>query len=857
MLFDFIKRFWLVNPAMGFFAPGGGSTGRGGYQITNSLRLRKSASARLSRTNGTPTSTTKGTIFGWFKRGELSTAQAVVGTSATYDTVTLNAANDMSIQTAPGSVRITSQVFRDPAGWTPFTFSFDSTNTAGGTPKQQRLWIGLTEVTAFSTDQDASGISLPQWFASAITQYIGFSQNTNQYFDGFLAQLGLVDGQELVASDFFEQNADGVVVPRSASAIRTAVAVGGGARNGWGLQGSFLLFNDATSTTTLGYDRSQSDTDTSGNNWTLTNILVTAGVTYDVMTDTPTNNFCTLNPLVPATYPGTLSNGNLKYSRSGSGTGYTNCYGTLAITNALAYFEVTPASGGASNNGVFGVAATLANTSTCVGWASDQWGWGWYVAKKVSNATETAYGTAAASGDVLRCAVNTLTGKVWFGNASGWFGSGDPAGGTNETFSGLPSTVFPAISGYTGLAEFDVNFGQRPFTYTPPTGFKSLCTANLPSVAIKNPASHFDAKTRVGTAATYSVTGLGFGPGLVWSKSRGRAVDHALYDYVRGVEKRLESNNTDAEVTGDTTGLTAFNSDGYTGGALDQINGTTASNSFIDWMWKAGGAPSTDNGAGAGNTPTEGSVKIDGTDLGSALAGSIAATRLSANTTAGFSIVTYTGDGNASGTIGHGLGVAPKMIIVKNRDVADSGAVYHYNGGTTTSDGKDYFLRLFNGTGTQAQDATGAMWNDTAPTTTVFSVGTEDDVNALNEKYVAYCFAEIPGFSKFGKYTGNASTDGAFIYTGFRPAFLFIKGLSTGSWFLIDTKRDPYNKSKTYLLAESAGIESTSNADHDILSNGFKLRMGNASFGQSQDFIYAAFAEHPFGGSNVAPSPAR
>jgi hypothetical protein len=440
-----------------------------------------------------------------------------------------------------------------------------------------------------------------------------------------------------------------------------------------------------------------------------------------------------------------------------------------------------------------------------------------------NNAGSVAYGATFTTADLIGVLYDADAATLSFYKNNSTQGT---------AFSSLSGTLFPCV-GYgssSGTGAVHINFGQRPFTHTPPTGFKALCTANLPAVAITKPASYFNAKTRTGTGASFNVTGQAFQPDLVWTKGRSGATDHALYDAVRGVQKQLESNTTGAETT-EATGLTAFNSDGYSGGALAQMNTNAAT--YIDWMWKA-------NGAGASNTD-----------------GSITST-VSANQTAGFSIVTYTGTG-ANATVGHGLGKAPSFIIIKERSAGASAGindwgVYHSAIGNTGG------LRLDL---TNAQ-VTGqiAWWNNTSPTTTVVSLGTMQNHNELNGNYVAYCFAEVAGFSKFGSYTGNGSADGPFVYCGFRPRFILLKNASAAAtnWVLWDTARDTYNAGGLGLYANLAAAEDdyrVTNPD-DILSNGFKPRANYANVnGSGNTIIFAAFAEHPFGGSNVAPSPAR
>jgi hypothetical protein len=307
--------------------------------------------------------------------------------------------------------------------------------------------------------------------------------------------------------------------------------------------------------------------------------------------------------------------------------------------------------------------------------------------------------------------------------------------------------------------------------------------------------------TGTGSALTVANTvgSASFQPDLVWVKGRSGATDHALYDAVRGVQLQLESNTTTDETT-ETTGLTAFGSTGFTVGALAQMN--TSAATYVAWQWKEGA-------------------------------------------TQGFDIVTYTGNGSAR-TISHNLGVAPNMIIVKARTTAstDQGwPVYH--SANTAAPATDYLL--LNSTAATADLDT--VWNDTAPTSSVFSVGTNANVNANNDTYVAYCFAPVAGYSAFGSYTGNGSADGPFVFLGFRPRFVMVKVTSTtNSWSIWDTSRSLYNQADLSLRADLADAElNNTSFSIDALSNGFKLRGANANSNQSgQTFIYACFAENPF-----------
>lgn len=325
-----------------------------------------------------------------------------------------------------------------------------------------------------------------------------------------------------------------------------------------------------------------------------------------------------------------------------------------------------------------------------------------------------------------------------------------------------------------------------------------MSTTNLPTPSIKKGSLYMDATLRTGTGATASVSSLGFQPDLVWIKSRSAATDHGIYDAVRGVQKQLESNTTTAETT-ETTGLTAFNSNGYTVGALAQLN--TSAATYVDSAWKEGVTP-------------------------------------------GFDIVTYVGNGT-NRTISHNLGAVPKLIILRSREATSTGrwTVQHgYYGSARYA----YLNETF------AFDTTNAnlRWNSTDPTSSVFSIGTSSDVNHTSDNYVGYLWSEIEGFSKFGSYTGNGSTDGPFVWCGFRPRFVMIKRTdTTNDWEMVDTARGAYNVNTAVLAANSSSAESafTSGYELDVLSNGFKLRstgvVHNASGGT---YIFAAFAENPF-----------
>ena len=342
---------------------------------------------------------------------------------------------------------------------------------------------------------------------------------------------------------------------------------------------------------------------------------------------------------------------------------------------------------------------------------------------------------------------------------------------------------------------------------------------------INKSTDNFNTVTYTGNGSTNAITGVGFQPDFTWIKRRdGGTTSHQLFDAVRGVTKRLYSNTTDAENTNATT-LTAFGTDGFTVGSNTGVNPN--GNGVVAWNWKAG------TGAGSANTD-----------------GSINTTYTSVNTTAGFSISKYTGNGTTGATVGHGLGAIPKWIIVKRLDSATTNfQVYH------SSMGAEKYIQLNT---TSGQSDSDVLWNDTAPTNQVFSLGNYSHVNYNGSPHIAYCFAEKTGYSKFGSYTGNGNTDGTFIYTGFKPAFIMQKKTSgTSDWVIYDNKRDTSNVVTQELKPNSNAAES-SNTNIDILSNGFKQRANYAYTNNSgATYIYIAFAEAPLVGSNNVPCTAR
>jgi len=343
---------------------------------------------------------------------------------------------------------------------------------------------------------------------------------------------------------------------------------------------------------------------------------------------------------------------------------------------------------------------------------------------------------------------------------------------------------------------------------------------------IDKPSDYFNTKLYTGTGSSNAITGVGFQPDFTWIKTRGVAESHVLFDAVRTNGYYLKSDATSAEINGSSSGTnlwTSFDSDGFT---VDSNGARTNTNTYTyaSWNWKAGGTASSN---------TDGSITSN----------------VSANTTSGFSIVSYTGNATAGATIGHGLGVVPKVIFYKNRDQVVDWSVY------TEMVGNDKKLTL----NLTTASSVSAHYNSTTPTSSFFTVGSSDRTNGSGDSMIAYCFAEKQGFSKFGSYTGNGSTDGTFVYTGFKPAFLLIKQTgATGKWLMIDNKRDPDNACNHRLNADVSNAESTGVIFVDMLSNGWKLRTTSTDYNTSGVAgIYMAFAENPFVSSTGVPATAR
>ena len=536
----------------------------------------------------------------------------------------------------------------------------------------------------------------------------------------------------------------------------------------------------------------------------------------DSLLDTPTNyeagsgnnggNYATLNPLNKHNSSDTISNGNLEASWSGGSA----CLqpSTLGFSSGKYYFEFSPGISGSIGTGVVGIrrsdSRNYDNDYSYLGNGN-----------KLSNGSASSYGASYTDGDIIGVAVDMDAGTINF------YKNGSDQG---QAFSGISGTYtfYQGTYGGSSAGGYAVNFGQRPFAYTPPTGYKSLCTQNLSNPTIADGSTAMDVVTYTGTitdTSSQTVTGLDFQSDLVWIKRRDGANSHQLVDSVRGTGKWLESNGTGAEYTSNTNGvLTAFNSNGFTltGGSTNANLCCESGFTYVAWAWDAGSSTVSN---------TDGSITSN----------------VRANASSGCSIVTYTGNATAGATFGHGLGAVPEFVIIKSRDTGHDWIVYHSSIGNTAA------LRL---NGTNVADTNTKWFNDAGPSSSTFTLGYTGGTNENGDNMLAYCFAPVKGYSAFGSYAGNSSDDGTFVFTGFRVKWVLIKCTDAAGqeWVMLDAVRNSYNVVDNALYSNTSDAEATgSTRAADFLSNGFKLRDGSsgATNLSGRTYAYAAFAEHP------------
>ena len=776
-----------------------GASAAGDYEIERSLRFNAGDSPQLSRTPGSAGNRRTYTISVWVKIGLNGNYRAIIGAGGGATRDRLQIFNDdklvFNLNDGTDAYLRTNRLLRDPSAWYHLVVGVDTTQ--GTSSNRIKLYVNGVQETSF-TNETYPSQNYDCRLNNNIATFIGQSSSSNLYFDGYIADFNFIDGTQLTPSSFGETNGD------------TGQWVAKKFAGSYGSQGYHLNFSDnsGTTATTLGKDSSGN-----GNNWTPNNFGIAAGPNNDSLLDTPTNNYATFNPL-GTDDSCTYKAGNMTVICNNASTSGT----TIAVSSGKWYVEIIPTAKTAVNPMVGVCYADGFDGERQIN-ESQMGGKGYgYIAngnKALPDGSNPAYGSSYAIDDVIGIALdldsaqNTVT-----------FYKNNTSQGSIDIDSG--TYVFGCSNGQgSSTIEYDIITGQRPFTYTPPTGFQALCTDNLSDPTIKKGTDYFNPVLYTGNGGTQSITGLDFQPDWVWLKSRSAGYHHRLFDAVRGTGKSLRADSSGAEEDGDSI-LTAFNSNGFSltqGAYYGNESGTT----YASWNWKAGGAASSNS---------DGSITSS----------------VSANTSAGFSIVSYTGTGS-NATVGHGLGVKPDVIVVKSRTQGTTGYtgnwdVYHSANGAT----KFLYLNTTAALGDQAN-----IWQDTEPTSSVFSIGTAAAVNTSSDSFIAYCFSGVAGYSKFGSFEGNGSTDGTFVFTGFKPAFFMVKNIDeANSWRMWDNKRPGYNTNKNYLSPDSSGGEGSVNLDVDILSNGIKLRNTNDSANKSGNtYIYLAFAETPFKYANA------
>ena len=672
---------------------------------------------------------------------------------------------------------------------------------------------GISKATFTRSDSLAGGVG-----------YIGSYDSVSGFFQGYISNFRSVNGTAVYNSNFSPTIAPLTAVTNTTVLTLQGASLVDNSGNSYAITngGSVVMSVQNPFVVSIAKDSSGNN-----NNWTPNNISLTAGSTYDSLLDSPVpssatvGNYAVLNPLQNGA--GTLSAGNLNLL--GASAAWGTRVATIAVTSGKWYFEATPTSGSVTQGIQFGITQSAAPVTQI---ANGTTGYSYYGAdgQKYNNNIGAAYGATVADNDVVGVAFDVTAGTLTFykNNVS-----------QGVAFSGLAAgTWFLGISCY-GTATASINFGQRPFTYTPPTDYLALNTFNLPISAVPNPATAMAVTTWTGNdsganrSISNAVNGVGFQPDLFWEKSRNSADDHILADSIRGLGYThwLIPDSTIAEGSYYSNAtLNSFDSAGFT---IAPSNGGTnilnvSSRSCVAWQWKAGGAVNANN-----NT-----------------VGTITST-VSANQAAGFSVVTWTGTGSGATNVGHGLSALPQFVLVKKRNAAEGWYVAAY-----ANQGLNYAYHLFlNTTGiSSGSNDPYILGNQTSLTSNVLQLADGVSGNGGNQTgttYVAYCWAPVAGYSKFGSYTGNGSADGPFIYTGFRPRWIMFKRTdATQNWQIFDTARDIANPEVTALYANLANADGTGYVI-DYLSNGFKPRSADGGYNASGGtYIYAAFAESAF-----------
>lgn len=766
-----------------------GASGASDYEISRSLRFSGADETRLNFTPSSDGNRKKWTWAAWIKRGSIDrryfwsayTSGPNVTSLQFQDSGALNFEDWLS------GYRFhlrTSGFFRDPTAWFHLVVYVDTAQSTAS--DRVKMYINGAEPEFDATVYPTQNLDT-KFNTGGLLHAIG-TEGTNQrlWFDGYMADVYFLDGYAYDPSYFGETDADtGQWIPKKYE-------------GSFGTNGYYLDFSDNSSTSGLGTDQSGT-----GNNNTPVNFSVTAGSGNDSLEDTPTNNFSVINPL--AGYQSTFevpTNANLDFSLGNSEFAFSSFE---IPTSGKWYAEVVFTTASSGRLGITNLVTKYDNKWDGI---SHMGG-----AIRVDDSEVQSGITSFSNNNVVGIQVDRDAGTIAFtvdGSASGTAvnisSMSDPENLVFEIGRNSSSGSAPAGS---------INFGQRAFSHLP-AGYKGLCSANLPDPTILLPNQHFNTLLYTGNdSSDRDITGVGFQPDWLWIKNREGPDWNQIIDAVRGANKTLFSNTTDGEDTDNTNGhVNSFLADGFNVTAGDSGNVNENNEDYVAWNWNAGGSTVTNN---------DGSISSS----------------VRANTTAGFSIATWTSDGSGSpSSFGHGLGVKPDFLIIKSRGGSGNWQCWsqHFTNATNN------FISLNLTTGTQTAGA--AMWGTIDSTVVNF----RHSANSSNgQAMIGYFFSAVEGYSKFGKYTGNGNADGTFVFTGFKPAWVMVKNKdSSYSWDINDNKRDPNNVCEKVLSANLNDAEATATS-MDFLSNGFKLRVNNNSQNRSgDDFIYLAFAERPF-----------
>jgi hypothetical protein len=792
-----------------------------GNTIAQSLRLRGSQVLRRDF-SGAATSNTTGTISMWLKKTALITEMTVFCRDGQHWFAAFGNDDRFSTRQSGGGgfVDFGTDLYRDTSAWYHFVVSINS-NTA-------TLFVNGVQHSTTTTVDDL--------FTSGTDNIRVFSEVANgasSSFNGFAAEFIFVDGQALVAEDVFGRfNNDGVWVPIEYEGT-------------FGNNGFYLDFADDSNP---GNDVSGNNNDfTDGGGNIDTSAISGSNIDNDVdILDTPTSNFATLNRL--AAVPTVFDQTNLRQTNSGT-SAWEQGSSSMHLTEGKWYWEARADDNASWGIGIADSRWDINGNDNFIGGLDGSVGYNGANGNIHINGSASSYGNTYTDGDVIGVALDLENDAVWFSKNGSWqagatqdeIQDGDTS---NAAATGLSSDrYYPVcVNSGTSATRWKWNFGQMNFQATAPSGFKKIQSNNMPNMTVKNGRDHFEPKLYSGTGVANTITGLNFAPGLIWIKGRTTTDNHVLVDTIRGTDSVIFPNTNDNQDSSFGR-FTSFNSDGFEVDTTDSSWNESGKN-YVAYCWKAGATTSTNN---------------DGTRSAT----------VSVNDTAGFSMVSF--DGTSGDTVGHGLSSKPQFII--NRDVENDQhwRVFHAYMGVTEAYAVSDNIHLDLDDGFPA--ARGAATRIDLVTDTTFRIAG----GTAGAEQISYCWREVEGYSSFGVYQGldvdpaGKSPDSReynFIYTGFKPAWLMIKcvqntsgsAVDGDSWVIWNNASSPKNFAFETIMADTQAQEINSGDQFaiDLVSNGFKIRSSNNAINNaSREYIWMAFAEHPFGGQNTPPATAR